>query len=66
MRSNIWMFCILVFMLFVAPVLIILTAVGSAGVSFGTILMYWFPAAFCAAIVASLLFHRQSQRRNEA
>ncbi|MFO7577026.1 MAG: hypothetical protein R6W66_04785, partial [Pelovirga sp.] len=63
MKSSVWMFFVMVCMFFIAPVLIVLTVLGSASVSLSTIMMYWFPLAFVAVIVTSLIFHRQSQQR---
>jgi len=65
-KTSIWVFCVLLLMFIVAPVLMVLTFLGPIGAGFGTVFKYCVPVVLCGASVAVLIFYRQGVQGNQA
>ena len=65
MKMTLWMFCVLVFLIFIPPILMIMMVLVLTDIPLGQAVIYWLPVATIGTIAMTLWYHRQGQRLAE-
>ena len=62
MKNKIWLFCVLFFLIYVAPVLLIMMGLVLTPVPASKALVYWLPIALIGTLTMAYWYKRQSEK----
>ncbi|MCW8860066.1 MAG: hypothetical protein OQK97_10275 [Deltaproteobacteria bacterium] len=62
MKTNIWMFCVLFFLIYIAPAFLIMMILVMTPIPPRNAFIIWLPFAVFGSIAMTYWYHRQSQK----